>query len=302
MKQQFVGYSRSSTKAQTIGLEIQRIEIEKYVQRADGEIVAWYTDVGSASATLKRLPKDQPNLSTALADARKAKATLIAARLDRLTRSCAVLSSILENGPDLLIAGTPTASPFVLQVYAAVAEQFRRQTSRRCKAGIAAAIARGARDPAKARATGRRIAQLARQAAQEHAEHLRSVMEDIRRGKPTSADDVAQQLNEKGYRSVRGNRWTSHSVFTAWARLHRRWHTRQFPRGEGGPARLAATGRERNMAYQPLIDFCRAAGASTIADIAQHLNANGTRTLRGRPWTKDNTRRVLNQIERWSDS
>jgi DNA invertase Pin-like site-specific DNA recombinase len=182
MEQQFVGYSRSSTRAQTIGLEIQRNEIERYVQRAGGEIISWYTDIGSASATLKRLSKNQPNLSSALTAARKSKATLIAARLDRLTRSCAVLASILENGPKLVIAGTPTATPFVLQVYAAVAEEFRRQTSRRCKAGIVAAIARGARDPAKYRESGRRFGLLTRQAAKDHAEHLRPVMEEFRRG------------------------------------------------------------------------------------------------------------------------
>lgn len=301
-QQQFIGYCRSSTSKQTIGLEIQRYDIETHVQQAGGEIICWYTDVGSASATLKRLAKDQPNLDRALADARKSKATVIAARLDRLTRSCAVLAAILESGPKLLIASAPTVTPFVLQIYAAVAEEYRRQVSRRCKAGIAAAITKGARNPAKARAAGRRFGLAARQAAMDHAEHLRPVMEGIRQGRPTSADELARRLNERGYRTVLGHCWSSNSVVQAWAWLHRRWHTCQFPRGKGGSTRIAASGRERALQYRPLIDAYRKAGASTIADVATQLNANGVRTPKGLTWSNANTARLLLRIKRASKS
>jgi DNA invertase Pin-like site-specific DNA recombinase len=301
-QQHFIGYRRSSTKHQTIGLEIQRRDIETHVERTGGEIIRWYTDVGSASATLRRLAKEQPNLHRALDDARKCKATVIAARLDRLTRSCAVLAAILESGPKLLIASAPTNTPFVLQIYAAVAEEYRRQVSRRCKAGIAAAIARGARDLDKARAAGRRFGLASRQAAIDHAEQLRPIMEGIRQGTPTSADDLARQLNERGYRTVLGGPWTSNSIFRAWSWLHRRWHSRQFPRGKGGSMRIAASGRERALHYRPLIDAYRKAGASTIADVAAQLNANDVRTPKGLTWSKANTARLLLRIKHASKS
>src|SRR5260370_26818755 len=97
---------------------MQQSAIDDYVRRTGTEIIASYQDVGTASPTQARLPNQQPQLVRALAQARAENASLIVARLDRLTRSTAVLALLLECGPKLLVVETPTAIPFVLQVYA----------------------------------------------------------------------------------------------------------------------------------------------------------------------------------------
>src|SRR5690349_243336 len=94
-----VAYTRASTAQQVLGLEIQRNAIDRYRACAGAEVVAWYQDIGTASRGLSRLTKDQPALGRALAHARSLNANLIAARLDRLTRSTAILAEILESGP-----------------------------------------------------------------------------------------------------------------------------------------------------------------------------------------------------------
>jgi DNA invertase Pin-like site-specific DNA recombinase len=106
----FVAYCRSSTPKQTIGLEMQQTAIDQYVHRTRGELIDWYQDVGSASPTQSRLPKQQPQLVRAISRARAEIASLIVARLDRLTRSTAVLALLLESGPPLLVVETPNAS------------------------------------------------------------------------------------------------------------------------------------------------------------------------------------------------
>jgi DNA invertase Pin-like site-specific DNA recombinase len=121
MADSFIAYRRASTKKQTIGLEIQRAGVEDYIQRNGGELIAWYEDVGAAAKSAGDLSKAQPNLVRALAHSLNVQATLIVARLDRLTRSTAVLALTLEDGPPLLVVETPDASPFILQIYAAVA-------------------------------------------------------------------------------------------------------------------------------------------------------------------------------------
>ena len=199
-QERFVAYRRSSTPSQTIGLEMQQSAINDYVRRTGTGIIASYQDVGAASPTQARLPNQQPQLVRALEQARAEKASLIVARLDRLTRSTAVLALLLECGPKLLVVETPNASPFVLQIYAAAAEEYRRQVSRRVKAGIVAAQAKGRDTHAHAYRSGR-----ANQAAhRRYADRIRPIVESIRRGRRLSQGDVAAELNARGLRTVRG--------------------------------------------------------------------------------------------------
>src|SRR5882724_304782 len=132
----FVSYCRASTPVQVIGLEIQRRTIRTYAERVGAEIIAWYEEVRPASQSVAKFERHQPELFRAIEHCRKAGATLIVARLDRLARSAALCTSLIESGPPLVVAELPNASPFVLQIYAAVAEEYRRIVRRRCMAGV----------------------------------------------------------------------------------------------------------------------------------------------------------------------
>src|SRR5258708_21363696 len=117
---------------------MEQAAIDQHVHRTRGELSDWYQDGGSGSPTQSRLPKQQPQLVRAISRARAEIASLIVARLDRLTRSTAVLALLLESGPPLLVVETPNASPFGLQIYPAAAEEYRRPVIRRGKAGTTA--------------------------------------------------------------------------------------------------------------------------------------------------------------------
>lgn len=292
-QERFVAYRRSSTPSQTIGLEMQQSAIDDYVCRTGAEIINWYQDVGSASPTQARLPKHQPQLVRAIAHARAEKASLLVARLDRLTRSTAVLALLLECGPKLLVVETPSASPFVLQIYAAAAEEYRRQVSRRVKAGIAAARAKGHDTHAHAYKSG-----LGNQAAHKrYADQIRPIVESIRRGRRLSQGDVAAELNVRGLRTVRGLKWTASTVSILWTWFHRRWDSTRFRgRSSSAGAKATAAARARAEALHTLIKAYRARGARKAEDIMKRLSKDKVPTVSGRPWTAHRTRLLLRRL------
>jgi DNA invertase Pin-like site-specific DNA recombinase len=291
--ERFVAYRRSSTPEQTIGLEMQETAINQYIDRTHGDLVAWYQDVGSASPTQSRLPKQQPQLVCAISRALAENASLIVARLDRLTRSTAVLALLLESGPHLLVVETPNASPFVLQIYAAAAEEYRRQVSRRVKAGIAAAQAKGRDTHRHAYKSGLGN----RAASKRYADQMHPVIESIRRGRRLSQGDVAKELNARGLRTIRGGPWTDDAVALLWEWFHRRWSSTRFrgrPSSSGADATAAAQARAEEL--RTLIRVYRERGARNAEAIMTHLNKGKVPTVSGRPWTVHRTRQLIRRL------
>jgi hypothetical protein len=88
-------------------------------------------DRSERRARQARLLSQQSHLVCTIAQARAEKASVIVARLDRLTRSTGGLALILNCGPKLLVVETPNARPFVLQIYAAATEEYPMRTPTR---------------------------------------------------------------------------------------------------------------------------------------------------------------------------
>jgi hypothetical protein len=138
----YVTYRRVSTDEQGrsgLGLEAQQRDLDLYlVSQPDAEVLADFVEVASGAKG------DRPALVEALALCRKAKATLLVAKLDRLSRNVAFVAALLEDKTvELVVASLPQASRFELHLYAALAEQERTFVSQRTKAALAAAKARG---------------------------------------------------------------------------------------------------------------------------------------------------------------
>lgn len=135
----FVTYLRVSTERQGqsgLGLEAQRAAVAAHVL-GRGEVVAEFVEVESGKRA------DRPELARALAEAKRAGAVLLIAKLDRLARNVAFIANLLESGVEVTAADMPEANRFVLHIMAAVAEQEGRAISERTKAALAAAKARG---------------------------------------------------------------------------------------------------------------------------------------------------------------
>lgn len=140
----FVAYFRVSTGKQGrsgLGVEAQQQAVKTYLNGGDWEIVEEFTEVESGKRS------DRPALDKALAAARLHRAALVVSKVDRLTRSVAFLSRLLEAGVDVRFADLPqiegATGRFLLQQMVAVAELEAGMISKRTKDALAAAKKRG---------------------------------------------------------------------------------------------------------------------------------------------------------------
>jgi DNA invertase Pin-like site-specific DNA recombinase len=210
-----VAYYRVSTKKQGesgLGLEAQRAAVRDYASRIGAQIGKEYVEIESGRKA------DRPELSKALAHARRSQASLAVAKLDRLARNVAFLSALMDSGVDFVACDNPNANRLTIHILVAVAEDEARRISDRTKAALAAYIARGGRlgnpsnlNEASAR-KGRKLAveSLKRQANEAYAD-LYPVL-TAKREAGMSLQAIADDLNAEGYVTRRGRPWNRMQV------------------------------------------------------------------------------------------
>ena len=211
----FVAYLRVSTAKQGrsgLGLEAQREAVRQFVAARNGRIIApEFVEV----ETGKR--NDRPELAKALKRCRLTGATLVVAKLDRLSRNAAFLMTLRDSGVEFVAADLPEANTMTVGVMAVVAQHEREAISARTKAALAAAKARGkalggfragAPDIGNYQASG---VEAARQRALRAAEERRDTIEALRR-ENLSLNRMAARMNAESVRTSGGGRWTATSV------------------------------------------------------------------------------------------
>lgn len=219
MAKTLIGYVRVSTQGQResgLGLEAQQAAIDAYADQCGAQVIRGYTEVESGKKAAR------PQLVAALAHARRTKATLVVAKLDRLTRNVAFLSALMESGVDFIACDNPHANRLTIHILAAVAEDEARRISERTKDALKAYKARGGKLGASrpecrnltmdARKRGAKAAGLAVAAnAAEAYIDLVPIIRDLRnQGKPLKK--IAAALNAEGYRTRRGKSWNQVQV------------------------------------------------------------------------------------------
>jgi DNA invertase Pin-like site-specific DNA recombinase len=154
---------------------------------------------------------DQPQLAAALALCRQHKARLVIAKLDRLARSVALVSGLMESGVEFVAADMPEANRFMLHVMAAVAEHEREMISQRTRVALAAAKARGTRlgnprpDLVKIRATVAERVNSFRATVAPQIQALRAEGQSLR--------EIAAELNARGLNAPRGGLWHAGAIY-----------------------------------------------------------------------------------------
>ncbi|MDO8608217.1 MAG: recombinase family protein [Phaeospirillum sp.] len=136
----FVSYYRVSTQQQGrsgLGLEGQRHAVTEFLNGGSWELVSEFTEIESGKRS------DRPQLQLALAAARRHRAVLLIAKLDRLSRDAHFLLGLEKAGVEFVCADMPNANRLTIGIMAMVADEERRMISARTKAALAAARARG---------------------------------------------------------------------------------------------------------------------------------------------------------------
>ena len=208
-----VAYYRVSTSEQGrsgLGLEAQKAAVEDYLRRNGATLVAEFTEIESGARN------DRPRLQAALERAALSVATLVIAKLDRLSRNAAFLLTLKDAGTDIVAVDMPNANAVTLGIMAVIAEEERRLISERTKAAMKAAKARGVKlgNPNGAEAfrrTGMRGSKIGAEAnkanAQRRAERLRDIVSEIRSQGAASYAAVARGLNDRHISTRTGKDW-----------------------------------------------------------------------------------------------
>jgi len=213
----FIAYFRVSTAKQGksgLGLEGQRAAVMAYLNGGSWTLAAEFTEVESGKNN------DRPELAKALHLCRLTGATLVIAKLDRLSRDAHFLLGLEKAGVDFVAADMPAANRMTIGIMAVVADEERRMISARTKAALEAAKARGAKlggwrgGPVVNSAAGTKAAVEAADAFAARVEPIIHAMQ----AQGLSLRGIAAELTAKGIRTARGGSWTGKAVSNVLAR------------------------------------------------------------------------------------
>lgn len=220
----FVAYTRVSTKEQGesgLGLQAQLDMISRYVQAQDGKLIApVFTDVASGK------DNNRPELQKALARCKAMQATLVVAKLDRLSRNVAfimVTHEMLERaGIEFVCVDNPKMNRLMLGIYASFAQEERELISRRTKEALAKStkalggMRENSHDLIKFQHLGH---EANRVKANEYAERVRDLIVPLR-DQGLSLNAIARELSSQEVPTQTGKtNWSPKGVSNVLARL-----------------------------------------------------------------------------------
>lgn len=219
----WVAYIRVSTARQGasgLGLDAQRAAIDSFVTQRGGQVVRTFVEVESGKVD------SRPELAEGLRLAKLTGATLVIAKLDRLSRNAAFLLTLQESGARFLAADMPDATELTVGIMALVAEQERQAISKRTREALQAAKARGQKlgnpngaDALKRAAKGNASAVRAvKEAAEARAAAVMPLVRELQSAGHSSLGSLAKELNRRGILTPRRRQWHRSSVANLLAR------------------------------------------------------------------------------------
>jgi DNA invertase Pin-like site-specific DNA recombinase len=198
----YVAYYRVSTAGQArsgLGLAAQQEIVSRFL-KPDDRLLAEFVEVQSGRKD------NREQLWKAITLAKREKAALVIARLDRFSRRVSFIARVMEEGVKLVVAELPNATDFQLHIFAALAQEERRLISERTRVALAEVRKQGR----VLGANGRVLAVQNREEAAAFARELAPVLDEIGWGLPHSY--IAERLNRGGYRTRRGVQFCAQTV------------------------------------------------------------------------------------------
>jgi DNA invertase Pin-like site-specific DNA recombinase len=149
---------------------------------------------------------------------------VLVSKLDRLSRDVAFVARLMAQRVPFIVAELGRdADPFMLHLYAAVAEKERRLISERTKAALAIRKASGSKlgNPINIHEAGDSGRASLIGTADEHARSLLLLLRALRTEGTISIGGVTRALNERKVPTVRGAQWHVSSVSNLLARARK---------------------------------------------------------------------------------
>ena len=202
----FVAYYRVSTGRQGrsgLGLEAQKKAVGDWLNGGDHQLIEEFTEVETGTNKRKR-----PVLDQAIAACKKQKATLVVAKLDRLSRNATFLLRLRDSSVEFKAVDMPEADRFTIGIMALVAERTAEIISKDTKAALAASKARGT----QLGANGIILGQENKKKADAFAAEMKPIIIDLRKEGFWTLRDTAAELNKRGIKSARGASWHAPTV------------------------------------------------------------------------------------------
>jgi DNA invertase Pin-like site-specific DNA recombinase len=204
----YVAYYRVSTAKQErsgLGLEAQKAAVAQYLNGGAWALLGAYTEVESGKRDAR------PELSKAMLHCKRTGATLVVAKLDRLSRDVAFLANLMKTKVPFVACDNPHATPFTIHILAAVAQHEREAISARTRAALAMSTKKlgGWRGGPPGDPTAARAALVEK--AQAFRADIAPMASDLR-AQGLSLRQIAASLTTDGIRTPRGGAWTASGV------------------------------------------------------------------------------------------
>jgi DNA invertase Pin-like site-specific DNA recombinase len=213
-----ITYYRVSTQKQGrsgLGLEAQKSAATEFIRTQGGVELASFTEIESGKIS------NRPKLEAALLRCRQAHATLLVAKLDRLSRNAAFLFNLRDSGVKFQALDIPEANTLTLGVMAVLAQHEREIISARTRAALAARRSRGLplgtpRDMSAYAARASALASVTNTAkAKARADLVAPAIKAARVAGYVTLRRIAVYLDELGVTTPRGRKWTPTAVANA---------------------------------------------------------------------------------------
>ncbi|MBR1300066.1 recombinase family protein [Bradyrhizobium sp. AUGA SZCCT0042] len=208
-------YIRVSTAQQGrsgLGIEAQRQALQHFARAEGIEVLGEYVEVetGKGTDALER----RPQLKTALASAKKHRCHIAVSKLDRLSRDVHFISGLMAHKVPFWVAELGSdVDPFVLHLFAALAEKERALISTRTRQALAAAKARGVTLGNPRLHVARKTAvETVTSSADKFAANVLPIIREAQKAGATTLRDIASALNARGVATARGGQWHATSV------------------------------------------------------------------------------------------
>jgi DNA invertase Pin-like site-specific DNA recombinase len=204
MIKRYIGYYRVSTDKQEYGMSSQREIVRRFVDGQKGTVEQEFSEVESGRKT----DEERPQLAAALEYAKRNKATVIIAKLDRLARNAEFLLRLQNSGVDFVCCDCPNADRFTVGILALVAQRERELIGERTRLGLAAAKAKGVKlgtpNPSKA-IDAMKVAN--KTAKAEFAAKVFPIIQEIKSAGVSTLRGICDCLNRRGISTRNGKTW-----------------------------------------------------------------------------------------------